>query len=286
MNNYYTGKSVDEAVAAALEALGITLEQADVTVIEEASRGIFGIGAHPAKVMVTKKAPAKKVAEKEKRSSSVSEEPSSEDLDRTVKFLEGLFALLSIPVSIDTSVNGENKIVINLFTANSSQLIGYRGEVLDSLQFLAGAVYNSDKDEYQRLVVDCENYREKREQTLTALANRLAHKAVKTGRKISLEPMNPFERRIIHSAIADFEGVKTESEGKEPNRFVVIIPDGYDPKNDKNFKVKGGEKRGRSDRRDRPKKGERDRREKPVGEKPKKNFGAGVFLGNSLKDKE
>ena len=277
MNNYYTGKSADEAVAAALEALGITIDQADVTIIEEASKGIFGIGAHPAKVMVTKKEPVKEVETSEEK---------GEDLDRTIKFLEGLFENLKIPTTIETSVNEENKIVINLLTANSSQLIGYRGEVLDSIQFLASAVYNSDKEEYQRIVIDCENYRDKREQTLNALAKRLAHKALKTGRKVSLEPMNPFERRIIHSAIAKIEGVKTESEGKEPNRFVVIIPEGYDPAKEKLFKGKGGEKRGRFDRKDRSSRNGKFRKERPVGEKPKKSFGTGVFLGNSLKDKE
>lgn len=282
MNNYFTGKSVDEAVAVALETLGISIEQADVTVIEEASKGIFGIGAHPAKVLVIKK------TIKEERKSG----EEATDLDRTVNFLEGLFDILKIAASIETSVNEEDKVVINLMTANSSSVIGYRGEVLDAIQFLASAVYNSDKDDYQRVVVDCENYRDKRKKTLSALADRLAQKAIKTGRKICLEPMNPFERRIIHSAIAGVEGIKTESEGKEPNRYVAIIPDGYDPKKDrKSFKTKTDRrskndfnKGGRGDRRN----GDR-RKAAPSqsgAEKPKKAFGAGVFLGNSLKDKE
>ena len=279
MNNYYTGKSVDEAVASALETLGLSAEQVEVTVIEEASKGIFGIGAHPAKVMVTKKEKDKELVN---GSAAVQDD---KNLEKTIAFLEGLFEKLKIPTTIETSVNQENKIIINLFTANSSQLIGYRGEVLDSVQFLASAVYNNDKDEYQRLVVDCEGYRAKREQTLTALANRLAHKAIKTGRKVSLEPMNPFERRIIHSAIANVEGIKTESEGKEPNRYVVIVPDGYDPSKDRKFKVKSGEKRSRGDRKERGRGKEKTDRA-PVGEKPKKSFGTGVFLGNSLKEKE
>ena len=275
MNNYFTGKSVDDAIDVALESLNLSREQVEITVIEEASKGIFGIGAHPAKIMVTKKEETKQV------------EVNDDDLKRTVEFLQGLFEKLDLTVSIETRVNEESKIVIDLTTANSSSLIGYRGEILDSIQYLASAVYNDDKDEYQRVVVDCENYREKREQTLYGLADRLAQKAIKTGRKVCLEPMNPFERRIIHSAISEIEGVTTESEGKEPNRYVVIIPDGYDPANDKkSFKVKGGDRRGKNDRRG----GKNDRRGKKdfssSSEKPKKKFGAGVYLGNSLKDNQ
>ena len=260
MSNYYTGKTVDEAVEKALAELNVTKEQAEITVIEEAAKGIFGIGGHPAKVMVTKK---------------------QTEIDKTVEFLEGLFKVLGQSVSIDVSKNEEEKIVIDLVTPNSSNLIGYRGEMLDSIQCLAGAVFNSDKDDYQRVVVDCENYRDKREKTLISLAQKLANKAIKTGRKVCIEPMNPFERRIIHAALTDFEGVKTESEGKEPFRYVAIIPDGYDPAKDKKFvnSGKGFDKKGdkrRSPRRDGEKK----------TEKPKKTFTAGVFLGNSLKEKD
>ena len=281
MNNYFTGKTVDEAVALALNTLGISQDEADITVIEEASKGIFGIGAHPAKVLVIKKEIKTEVKTED------------DDLSRTVAFLEGLFDILKTAVSIETSVNEEDKIVINLMTANSSSVIGYRGEVLDSIQFLASAVYNSDKDDYQRVVVDCENYRDKRNKTLTALANRLAQKAIKTGRKICLEPMNPFERRIIHSAIANVEGIKTESEGKEPNRYVAIIPDGYDPTKEKRAGSRGGERRFKNgfDKggKKRDKKGGDRRRSsssQTSADKPKKTFGAGVYLGNSLKDKE
>ena len=299
MNNYFTGKTVDEAVENALNSLGLTKDQAEIIVIEEASRGIFGIGAHPAKVMVTKKevekaeeepikelkSEAKQTVETKKEKKTVEKiqkvDLDSPDLKRTIVFLEGLFDKLATPTTIETSLNEENKIIIDLKTSNSSALIGYRGEVLDSIQFLASAVYNNDKDEYQRIVVDCENYRAKREQTLNSLSNRLAQKAIRTGRKVRLEPMNPFERRIIHSAIAKISGVKTESEGKEPNRYVVIIPEDYDPSKDrKSFKGKNGDRRGRGDR------GSRDRKPASSAEKPKKKFDAGVFLGNSLKDKE
>ena len=262
MNNYFTGKTVNDAIEAGLSALSLTREQVEITVVEEATKGLFGIGAKPAKVLITKK---------------------QSDEDRTVTFLEGLFDVLKLSVAIDVSKNEEDKVVINLMTANSSPLIGYRGEVLDSIQTLASAVYNAEKDEYSRVVVDCENYRDKREKTLISLAHKLANKAIKTGRKITLEPMNPFERRIIHAALTDFEGVKTESEGKEPARYVAIIPDGYDPSKEKKFPKKGGfdKKGGKGGKFEK-----RERSERPKQAKEKKPFGMGTYLGNSLKDNQ
>ena len=267
MNNYFTGKTVDEAVASALETLGLKKDQVEITVVENAAKGLFGIGGHPAKVLVTKKKDA---------------------LDETVSFLEGLFEKMGAEAEIDVTKKAGDKIVIDLKTNNSSALIGYRGEVLDSIQCLAGAIYNSDKDDYSKVVVDCENYREKREKTLVSLAYKLADKAVRTSRKITLEPMNPFERRIIHSALSDFDGVKTESEGKEPNRYVAIIPDGYDPEKAKKYERRDNDKRGRRGGKDR--KGGRsdfDKGvEKPREKREKKPFGMGTFLGNSLKDNQ
>jgi len=150
------------------------------------------------------------------------------------------------------------------------------------LQTLVGAVYNIDKEKHLRVVVDCEGYRIKREKTLVSLAKKLAQKAVATGRKITLEPMNPYERRIIHSALVDFEGVKTSSEGREPNRFVAIIPDGYDPsKAHKPGKFGGKGKGGK------PFRGGKGGGAPKASSAPKSSgFGGGVFLGNSLKDKK
>ena len=146
--------------------------------------------------------------------------------------------------------------------------------MLDALQTLAGAVANIGNDEYKRVVVDCENYRAKREETLKDLANKLALKAVKTGRKVTLEPMNPFERRVIHSTLSENEEVKTESQGNEPNRYVVIIPNNLKSySNDKNNR----QKKGRYD-----KGAKREPKEEMIrGEK--KPLGFGTFLGNSNK---
>ena len=178
----------------------------------------------------------------------------------------------------------EEKVIIDVITDNSSAIIGYRGEVLDAIQNLAGAVANIGRDDYRRVVVDCEGYREKREETLKSLAQKLAAKAVRTGRKVTLEPMNPYERRILHSALSDSTEVKTASEGKEPNRYVVIIPNNLKPfdkdrRYDDRRGGKGGYKGGRRD----DKRGFKD--SAPRQPRPKTS-GWGTFLGNSLKDGE
>lgn len=197
------GKTIEEAVQSGLEQLGISKEEADIEVLEEpTTKGLIFKKVTQAKVKVTKRL---------------------SDAQRAVKFLEGLFDLINVHASTEI-VRDDDKICINLTATNSSFLIGYRGEVLDALQSLASAVANIGREDYKRLVVDCEDYRAKREETLVQLAQRLASKAVKTGRKINLEPMTPFERRVIHTALVDSAEVKTESEGKEPNRYVVIVP--------------------------------------------------------------
>ncbi|MBQ3165992.1 MAG: protein jag [Clostridia bacterium] len=268
MNNEFTAKTVEDAINEGVKALGITKEAAEWVVLEEPTRGIFGIGAKPAKVIVTKK---------------------KTDVDLTVDFLEGLFAAMKLTATTEVSLISDEKVVINLITTDSSQVIGYRGEVLDSIQALASAVYNSGKETYKRLVIDCEGYREKREGILKGLALKLAAKAVKTGRKVVLEPMNPFERRIIHSTLVDFEGIKTASEGKEPNRYIAIIPDGYVP-------AKRGDKYGKRDNRGGKERSKKDgfkdqRRRQPSDQKPREKaakpaFGGAVFLGNSLKNQK
>lgn len=196
------GKTIEEAVQSGAEQLGVTVEEVDYEVVEEPQKGGLFKKAVPAKVLVSKKL---------------------SDSARAVKFLEDVFEIINVPVTTEVT-RDDDKICINLISSNTQMLIGYRGELLDALQCLAGAVANIGREEYKRVVVDCEDYREKREGTLTELAERLADKAVRTGRKIQLEPMNPFERRIIHTALAEKTDVKTESEGKEPARYIVIVP--------------------------------------------------------------
>ena len=196
----FTGKTVEEAVEEGLKTLGLAREEAEITVIEAGKKGLFK--SVKAKIKMCKK---------------------RTDGERAVAFLDGLFELLHIPATNELEEDEEHT-KINVIATNSYSVIGHRGEILDALQVLAGAVANIGREEYKRIVVDCENYREKREETLKRLANKLAEKAVRTGRKLSLEPMTPYERRVIHAALAANTDVKTQSEGKEPARYIVVVP--------------------------------------------------------------
>ena len=268
-NNIFTGKTVEEAVESGLISLGVTRDEAEITIIDEGKKGIFGLGGTKAKVKVEKRAT---------------------DGERATKFIDGLFEILKINAFSEIVSDGE-KVEINVQTANSHQVIGHHGEVLDAIQTIAGAVANIGNEQYKKVVVDCENYRESRCKTLTALAEKLAKKAVEKSRKYKLEPMNPYERRIIHSALAGREDVKTISEGDEPNRYVVIIPANLKPyerrpRNDRKYGDRR-EKVGRGERRYFDRRGGRDRGERssaPRSARParaKREIRFGTFLGNS-----
>lgn len=275
--NVYVAKTVDEAIEAGLSAQGITLDEAEIVILEEGKRKLFG--SVKARVQVKKK---------------------ESDAQRAVNFIDGLFEKLNIKAVCEIVEDGES-IKIDVKTTNSAKVIGKRGDILDAIQCMAGAVANIGKDEYKKVVVDCENYREQREQTLKALAAKLAAKAVEKGRKMSLEPMNPYERRIIHSALADNTEVKTISEGKEPNRYIVVIPNNAKPYDralrygeKKPFregrKQDGDRREGRGERRFDKRGGKRfdDRRgdKRPSGgsagaKRGKKEIYFGTYLGNS-----
>lgn len=227
MPTYY-GKTVEEAIEEGLKELGVTAEQAEIKIIEEAKKGFLGINSKKAEVEIN----AKKT-----------------DGERVKALLEGLFPIMKVNAKCNL-LEEDDKIVVEVVAERSQQVIGYRGETLDALQTLAGAVANIGREDYRRVVVDCENYREKREDTLKSLAEKLADRAVREGRKVILEPMAPYERRIIHSALADRKDVTTESDGKEPNRHVVIVPGELtsDEPIDASFKGKRGDS-GRNDRR-------------------------------------
>ncbi len=241
----YEGKTAEEAVEAGLKELGITREDVTVEVLNPGKKKLFGYV--PAQVKLT---PVKKLT----------------DGERAVEFLEGLFEHLDAQVVV-TLAEEDEKIVINL-DGSTKGIIGRRGEVIDAVQVLAGAVANTGRKNYMRVVVDCGNYREEREETLKRLAEKLAAKAVRLGKRVRLEPMNPYERRIIHAALVDSTEVTTKSEGKEPARFVVIIPNNmksYEkkPRGDKYDRGgRGGyrndrERGGRNDRGDRNDRGGR-----------------------------
>lgn len=215
----FSAKTVEEAISAGIAELGISREDAEIEILEEGKKKLFG--SVPAQVRITKK---KKLT----------------DGERAVAFLEGLFGIVQPEVTVALTEEAE-RIVIEL-NAGNTKIIGRRGEIIDAVQTLAGAVANTGRKDYKRVVVDCGNYREEREETLKRVAEKLAAKAVRLGKKVRLEPMNPYERRIIHAALVENPDVTTKSEGKEPARFVVIIPKNlrtFDKK-DRNFRGKQG----------------------------------------------
>ena len=200
----YTGKSVDEALINALEDLGTTSDKVEWNVIEKGSNGILGIGSKPAKIEV-------KVIE-----------PSIEEI--AGEFLDKVFKAMNIVVKTEIKVDEiEGTVNIELVGDDMGMLIGKRGQTLDSLQYLVSLVINKKKEKYFRVKLDTENYRERRKKTLENLAKNIAYKVKRTGRPVSLEPMNPYERRIIHSVLQDDRYVTTRSDGEEPYRHVVVV---------------------------------------------------------------
>ncbi len=309
----FTGKSVDEAIEKGLQELGITRENAEIRVLEEGKKKLFG--SVKARVEIAAKTGENCAAKEEVKEEKTAQKqavsaPVTGDLtdgQRTVVFLEGLFELLHITACTEL-VKEDEKVEINVTAANGNSVIGKHGAMLDAIQTLAGAVANTGREDYKRVVVDCENYRENRENTLNKLAENLAQKAIRLGKKIQLEPMNPYERRIIHAALSAREGVKTISEGKEPNRYIVVIPDNLEDENAPAIIARGDRRNDRGDRRGRDNRGRNDRggynrggrndrgrggyNKKPMGRRPSSGPSGGtslkgnidffgIFLGNS-----
>ena len=296
-----SAKTKEEAIEQGLQELGVSIGDVDVQVVEEGSKGLFGLfGSRPVKVRLTvkdseedplgdlldeksagkpekkaekkpekkaekkqeekkpaakpeekkaeEKKPAEKKAEKkpaEKKAESAEKAPEEKQEIRTLEkpevtmipadqldpespagvakeFLAELTKLMGVDVTIDMGTDAEGNVYGFMQGDTLGILIGRRGETLDALQYLTSLKVNRGRDSYTRVTLDTENYRAKREDTLIRLANRMANRALRTGRKVSLEPMNPYERRIIHFALQQNEGVTTHSEGDEPNRHVVI----------------------------------------------------------------
>ncbi|HKL94645.1 MAG TPA: RNA-binding cell elongation regulator Jag/EloR [Clostridia bacterium] len=175
--------------------------------------------------------------------------------EKAEKFVGGVLKYMNLDADAK-AVEDKDSITINIAGKDSGAIIGYRGEALDAIQYLTLTVLNhDDKDRYKKVVVNSENYREKREETLIGLANRLAEKAYQYCKKVVLEPMNPYERRIIHSSLQNSEIAETTSEGEEPNRHVVIIPKGVEivgtyEANRENNRTRRDNPRGNDSRRD------------------------------------
>lgn len=220
-------KNVETAIEEALKELNTTKENVDIEIIDEGSKGFLGIGAKDAVVKVTLKNETKKEAPlkpaEKKAEQKVNKKTGGNPADEAKKFLEDIFAAMKLDVTITAKQEGDT-VKVDLVGDNMGIVIGKRGDTLDSLQYLTSLVVNQRSEDYIKVSIDTENYREKRSEALLSLSNRLAEKVEKTGRKFTLEPMNPYERRIIHANLQDNEAVTTYSIGQEPYRKVVIAP--------------------------------------------------------------
>jgi len=255
------GVDVEEAVKLALIDLKLSREEVEVTVLEEPSKGFFGIGSKLAKVRVEKKKPEpvpepvedvieepKKAEKPEKevkkpqkkehkknkkenkekpKTSSINIETVNQDELKDVEEHEALTFLKDVTEKMGLSLNlkakvGQDVVYLEMDGKDSGTVIGKRGQTLDAIQYLTSLVVNKNSEDYIKVVVDAENYRAKRQKTLEQLANRIAAKVVKTKKYVRLEPMNPYERKVIHATLQQNPNITTRSEGEEPYRRVVI----------------------------------------------------------------
>ena len=197
-----SAKNVDDAITQATVQLGITSDQLEYEVLDKGSTGFLGIGSKNAVIKARKKF-------------SIDE--------NVVEFLSSIFDAMKMEVEILVAVNEEEHIIeVELKGDDMGILIGKRGQTLDSLQYLTNLAINKHSDEYYKVKIDTEDYRKRRKETIENLAKNIAYKVKRTKRPVSLEPMNPFERRIIHSALQNDRYVTTHSEGDEPYRHVVV----------------------------------------------------------------
>ena len=249
-----SGRTMEEAIAAALAELGKSEEEISVEVLERAKSGFLGIGAQPALIRVSyevpdepaeekKEAPAPKKTEKKPEAKKAEEKkpepkkaekkpeakkPAPAPVDETGEFaavrafISGLMERMGVEADIEISRRDNGGINVNLSGSGMGAIIGRRGETLDAIQHLTNYVVNRDSDKHMHISVDAENYRAKREESLTKLAEKMAEKAIKYKRSMALEPMNSYERHVIHTALQNYEGVTTSSTGVEPNRRVVV----------------------------------------------------------------
>lgn len=213
-----SAKTVNDAITEACQKLTVTSDKLEYEIVEEGSSGFLGIGSKPAVIKARVK-------------SSVE--------DTAKDFLKDVFEAMNLAVIVNVKYDeANNSMDIDLSGDEMGVLIGKRGQTLDSLQYLVSLVVNKNVDNYIRVKVDTENYRQRRKETLENLAKNIAYKVKRTKRPVSLEPMNPYERRIIHSALQNDKYVTTHSEGDEPFRHVVVVLKKYDKgerKSDKNF---------------------------------------------------
>lgn len=206
-----SAKTVNDAITEACQKLTVTSDKLEYEVVEEGSSGFLGIGSKPAVIRARVK-------------SSVE--------DTAKDFLNEVFRAMDLAVVVDVKYDeADNSMEVDLSGDEMGVLIGKRGQTLDSLQYLVSLVVNKNVENYIRVKVDTENYRQRRKETLENLAKNISYKVKRTKRPVSLEPMNPYERRIIHSALQNDRYVTTHSEGDEPYRHVVVVLRKYERNN-------------------------------------------------------
>ena len=203
-----SAKTVNDAITEACQKLTVTSDKLEYEVVEEGSSGFLGIGSKPAIIKARVKCSIE---------------------DKAKDFLKEVFEAMNLAVIVDVKYDeADNSMDIDLSGDEMGVLIGKRGQTLDSLQYLVSLVVNKDAENYIRVKVDTENYRQRRKDTLENLAKNISYKVKRTKRPVSLEPMNPYERRIIHSALQNDKYVTTHSEGEEPYRHVVVVLKRYE----------------------------------------------------------
>lgn len=250
MKKEFTAKTIDEAKALAAAEFGVSAEEIDFDILEQPRKGLFGLKG-TARVLASYEAPAE--SEETKLDAPAAEEASEEpapvsfeedgeaenapelpadfDIEGSAKvqaakkYLTDVLNALGLQNFEINAVRRDGNIVLDITGEKLGVVIGRRGETLDSLQYLTILASNRTEESYCRISIDCNGYRDKRRETLESLAKRTSAKVIKQGRKIALEPMNPYERRIIHSCVAEIEGVSSHSTGVEPYRRVVIYAD-------------------------------------------------------------
>ena len=249
----FSGKNIEDAITEACTKFTVTSDRLDYEIIDRGSAGFLGLNSHPAiikaKPITEEEALKKEEAEtvpvveenkedipvqsevtetaerkppKDEVKNDLSDEEKQEIISRTDKFLTDVFKAMDIEVNKKIDFDQYGSLSINLEGPDMGVLIGKRGQTLDSLQYLVSLVVNKTKGNYIRVKVDTEDYRERRKKTLENLAKNLSYKVKRTRRPVTLEPMNPYERRVIHSTLQNDKYVTTHSEGEEPYRRVVI----------------------------------------------------------------
>ena len=234
-----SARTEDAAIAAALAELGLDRDDVSVEILERAKSGFFGIGASPAVIRVSYECPDEVVEPVKKpepvkyekpavKEAPVVEKPAAPVVDEDPEyaavrtFLTGLLERMGVKAELEFSRRDNGGINVNLSGGNMGVIIGRRGETLDAIQHLTNYVVNKGSDKHLHVSIDAEAYRSKREDSLTKLAEKMAEKAIKYKRSMALEPMNSYERHVIHTALQNYPGVTTSSTGVEPNRRVVV----------------------------------------------------------------